>query len=196
MFDKALQEVFGDPDWGIEECCIDGIVLLAAGTPGATDYALIAATDAVKAGKTLNSDYDCTDPTMLDAALIKGKILVCEWNGATSFTGSPAGLARIVANATTAVGVVLLTPTTYYSTTSPAKWNFRNFPGMILWGDQYTVHSQFHPSIDSCTCCLHRNAFSRFFVWNTRRFLTAGTAQMRVGLIENHIVRIMNEGYS
>jgi len=114
-------------------------MFLAAGTPGTMDYALVNASDAVLAGQYLNPDFDCADKTLLDKKLITGKILLCNWDGVTSFSDSPAGLAQMAANATGAVGTVLLTPQFLFETQSPSKWNFQDFPGIVVWGDQYTV---------------------------------------------------------
>lgn len=101
---------------------------------------MVSATDAALPGQSLNFDLDCADATMLDKKLIQGKILLCNWSGQTTFVGSVGEASRITAKATGAVGVVILTSLQYYDSTSPTMWNFKDFPGIILWGKQFMVN--------------------------------------------------------
>lgn len=107
---------------------------LSPGTPAATNYPLISANDAVIAGGVPDSDFDCSDPSILDAARIRGKLLVCFWN-TLAVTGPTASNASYTAAiATGAVGVVLVTSIQFTSTLPPSYWNFQDLPAIVISG--------------------------------------------------------------
>lgn len=107
---------------------------MAAPTPGTQNYSLVRASEAALPASFLNTDFDCADPTALNKKLIQGKILVCMWDGVPSFSGQAGGLSRVAAQAMGAVAVVLVTMQTYEEPSSPAAFDFQDFPGISIWG--------------------------------------------------------------
>jgi subtilisin family serine protease len=107
---------------------------LSPGTAGATNYPLIIASDAVKAGSVPDSDFDCSDASILDAALIKGKLLVCSWNTLTVTGPAASNASYTAAIATGAVGVVLVTSIQFTTTLPPSYWNFQDLPAIVITG--------------------------------------------------------------
>lgn len=85
------------------------------------------------AGGVADADFDCADVSVLNAALIKGKILVCSLYGATSGSAA-ASLAYTAAVTTGAVGVVLLTSVTYIENLAPTYWDFQDLPALVITG--------------------------------------------------------------
>lgn len=51
-----------------------------------------------------------------------------------SFSGSMSNTSRAAAETSGAVGLVLLVAPAYVETYSPGSWNFKDFPGIVVWG--------------------------------------------------------------